>query len=347
MAQYDGMKFTKAGRTLLAKALAGAELHFTRVAAGDGTLPEGADVYERTDLVHPVRDLPISSVKATTVGQATITAALSNEGLAMGFFAREIGIFAADPDDGEILYAYTNARDYPDYIPGQDGADVIRSMISFVTVIDSAQNVTAVISGDLVYVTRDELDDRVSQIETGIAALFGPPAPVSAFWTRTQGDGNRLRPVTLEDARTAIMGVRDIESLNRRLEVAEDNLGEIVLVLDGNNIYPGYSHMLLENFSPPDQIDSYSCDVLSVVAGDDSLDCSPVAGMITGSMYTLTDGINFELVQAKSVSIENGIQRVILTAPVENTYRLASCRLYRTSALIEGGKAGGPATPRS
>ncbi|MDR0648281.1 MAG: phage tail protein [Synergistaceae bacterium] len=347
MAKYDGMKFTEAGRTLLAKAIAGTELRFTKVVAGDGALPDSTNIYELTGLIHPVRELPISSIKVTTVGQATITAVLSNEGLSMGFFAREIGIFADDPDDGEILYAYTNAGDYPDYIPGQDGADIIQSLISFVTVIDNAQNVTAAISGDLVFVTRDDLDNRISQVETKIESLFGPSGPASDFWARTPGDGNKLRPVPLAQVRAAVLGVTDIASMNRRLERAEDNIAEIILVLDAQNIYPGYSHMLLENFNPPDQIDAYSCDVLSVVAGDDSLDCSPVAGMYPGSMYTLTDGINFELVQVKSVSIENGIQRVILENQVENTYRLGSCRLYRTSALIEGGKAHGPTTSKS
>jgi hypothetical protein len=349
MAKYDGMKFTNAGRTLLAKAITGVELHFTRIMTGDGTLPEGANIYEQTEMIHPIKEMPITALDATTVGQATLTALLSNEGLNMGFFAREIGIFANDPDEGEILYAYTNAGDYPDYIPGQAGADIIQSLISFVTVIDNAQNVTAEISTNLVFVTRDDLDNKISEIETKISGLFGPAAPASiaGFWTRTSGDGNKLRPVSLDEAKKAILGVRDIESMNLRLEKAEDNIGEIILVLDAQNIYPGYSHMLLENFNPPDQIDTYTCNVLSVVAGDDSLDCSPVAGMIPGSVYTITDGINFEIVQVKSVSIENGIQRVILEEPITKTYRLAYCHLYRTSALIQDGKVYGPSISKT
>jgi hypothetical protein len=294
--------------------------------------------------------MPIISKKLTNVGQTTITFALTNEGLSMGFFMREIGIFALDPDEGEILYGYTNAGDYPDYLPGQDGADVIRSRVSLVIVTDNAKNVTAVISGDPMYVTQDDLDDKITQIETRIADLFGqssPSAPISDFWTRAAGDGSKLRPVSMDQVRLNILGTSNIPSLERRVSRAEDNLAEIILMLDARNIYPEYSHIIMENFNPPDQIDTYSCDVISVVAGDDSLDCSPVAGMIPGSMYTITDGINFELVQVKSVSIENGIQRVILEEPINNTYRLNSCRLYRTSALIDGGKVYGPTTSRS
>ena len=62
-------------------------------------------------------------------------------------------------------------------------------------------------------------------------------------------------------------------------------------------------------------------------------------GMIPGSFYMLTDGINQELVQVDSISIENNIQRVILTQPVKNTYILNACTLYRTSANILTGQA--------
>jgi hypothetical protein len=285
---------------------------------------------------------------AQTVGQAVVRVVVKNEGLITGFFAREIGLFAEDPDDGEILYGYTNNENRSDYIPADGGPDVYRHVIRLVTVIDQAQNVTAIINGDPIGVTEEDLDYRIAQIEQRIANLFKPSAtPITDFWTRTAGDGNILRPVSMEDTRLALLGITDLAGLNRRLERAEDNIGEIILVLDAQSIYPEYSHYLLENFNPPDQIDNYSCNVLSVVAGDDSLDCSPVAGMIPGSSYTITDGINYELVQVKSVSIENGIQRVILYEPIEKTYRLEHCHLYRTSATIVDGKVYGPTTSRT
>jgi hypothetical protein len=347
MAQYDGLKITVAGRNLLAKAVAGAELHFTRLSVGDGFLPADTDIYTLPGLIHPLKDVPIDAINTSPVGQAIIIAKITNEGVNVGFWARELGLFALDPDIGEILYGYTNAGDRSDYIPGQNGADIYRSQIYLVTVIDQAANVTAVLSGDPLSITWDDLNNAITQLESQIASLFQPSAPIADFWTRTANDGNVLRPATLEEAKIAILGVTDIASLNRRLERAEDNIGEIILVLDAKSIYPEYSHYLLENFNPPDQIDTYSCQVLSVVAGDDSLDCNPVAGMIPGSYYTITDGINFELVQVKSVSLENGIQRVILTAPIDKTYKLGSCQLYRTSATIQDGKVYGPTTART
>jgi hypothetical protein len=101
--------------------------------------------------------------------------------------------------------------------------------------------------------------------------------------------------------------------------------------------------MLIEDFKVPDMIDTLTRNVLSVVAGDDSIDLDTLAGIIPGSVYTITDGIVSESVRVRSMSTENGIQRVILTAPVVNTYRLGDCRLYRTSASVEDGAAKGPA----
>jgi hypothetical protein len=343
MAKYDGMKFTAAGRTLLARAIAGEELRFTRVMVGDGVLPDGANIYELSDLIHPVKEVPISSIKVTTVGQATITAVLTNVGQASLLTVREIGIFAADPDEGsDILYSYTNAGDYPDYVPGQDGADIYQSLLSFVTVIDNAQNVTAVIDSQLVFVTREELEDKVSEVKGQIADLFKPPAPIAGFWANANDDGNVLRKATLEEARLALLGLTSIDSLRRAVEVNQDNIGEILLKLELINLYPNYTHMLCEDFKIPDMVDLYSCNVQSVVAGDDSLDCDPVFGMYPGSWYTITDGISYELVQVKSVSIENGVQRVILYEPIQHTYRLKNCRLYRTSATLEEDHVLGP-----
>jgi hypothetical protein len=347
MAKYDGMKFTSAGRTLLAKAIAGTELHFTRVVFGDGPLPDGANIYELTDLIHPVREAPISSIDVTTVGQATITVALTNEGLSMGFFAREIGIFATDPNEGEVLYAYTNSGGYPDYIPGQAGADVYQAILSFVTVIDQAPTVTAVIDGTLVYVTQAELDNRIKQLESQISALFKPATlPISGIWTKTNGDGNVLRPASLDSVKDAL-GVRGVSGLSRRIDRLEDVTAQILLEIETQNLYPDYSNIILEDFKNPDSVDLYTCKVLTVVAGDDSIDCENAYGLLPGSYYTMTDGLKAELVQVSSVSTENGVNRVILTTPVQHTYRLSDTRIYRSSATLTSDGAEGPGLTKS
>ena len=156
---------------------------------------------------HPVQDLPIASCTVTGVGTATIQAVMTNQGLTMGFFVREIGLFATDPDSGaETLYGYCNAGDEADYMPGQNGPDAVQYLFSLVTVIDQAQNVKAEISSGLVFVTHPELSARIND-------LFAASAPIFEFWTRTQGDDKKLRPASLDEVKLSILGTHDIENL--------------------------------------------------------------------------------------------------------------------------------------
>lgn len=65
-------------------------------------------------------------------------------------------------------------------------------------------------------------------------------------------------------------------------------------------------------------------------------------GMLPGSLYTVSDGINSEVVQAQSINLENGIQRVILKDRIANTYILENTQMFRTSSKIDSDHAIGP-----
>ena len=346
MAKFGGLTVTRGGMALLSKALVGKLLRFSRVTVGDGFLPEGQDKKKMTEPVHFVRDLPIHSItvptfnnqngEAQNVGTATIQAVMTNQGIQQGFFVRELGLFAQDPDTGvEVLYAYGNAGNEADYLPGENGPDAVQYLISLVTVVDRAKEVTAVISSGMIFATQEELNMRINE-------LFGVAAPIFEFWTRRQGDDKKLRPAGVAEVKRVILGETDIDSMNRRVEYIEDIIAQILLELEVANIYPEYERWICEDFRVPDQVDLFRCKVIATVAGDDSLDCMPIDGIIPFSCYTLTDGVSNELVWVRSVNVEHGIQRVLLTAPVRNTYRLEDCRLVRSSATIRDGKVYGP-----
>ena len=166
MAQFSGMELTNAGRNILAKALLGQTLRFTRAWAGDGYLPEGQDVREMTDIVTPHREMEIEEMSIPPhIGTAKITVVLSNKELTTGFFLREIGLFAEDPDTGdELLYGYCNAGDTADYMPGQDGPDAVYYRFDLTVIVDQAQNVTAIFSDNPLAVTHKQLDERADKI---------------------------------------------------------------------------------------------------------------------------------------------------------------------------------------
>ena len=149
---------TNAGFQLLAECQAGKELHFSRVAMGDGSIQADENIRQMTAMKAEKMTLPILNIEVTGAGTTVMSAALRNDKLEKGFFCREVGIFATNSEGKEILYAYRNTGDESGYIPaGVGAAEVWDLTYDVATVVDQAENVTATIDGGIVYVTRNEL----------------------------------------------------------------------------------------------------------------------------------------------------------------------------------------------
>lgn len=152
MSAFGGLILTNRGRALQAKAQAGVQLKFTSIRVGDGQVG-GQAISELTDLIHTVKTLDITKLKTLSGGKAVVGGTLSNSGLTTGFYWREIGVFAEDPDLGEILYCYGNAGDQAEYIPADGGADLIEKSIDVVILVGNASNISAVIDQSLIFVS--------------------------------------------------------------------------------------------------------------------------------------------------------------------------------------------------
>ena len=164
MADFKGTILTTAGRNLLAKALTGAKLEFTKVQLGDGVWDESVNPESLTSLVNPKLDLPINDFETIGDGTVRLRVLLTNTGLTEGFFTRELGIFAKDPDTGEeVLYSVAYAEN-PDYIPS-DGVTKVENVFDVYTVIANAQNVTAVISDTVVLATKQDIEAHNSSAD--------------------------------------------------------------------------------------------------------------------------------------------------------------------------------------
>lgn len=145
MAAFGGLLMTNKGRNLQAKVQAGSALHYTRIGIGSGQLG-GSSIADLTVLKTPVLSLNLDGLKVLTGGKASITGTLSNQDVMAGFYYRELGIFATDPDEGEILYCYGNSGNNAEYIPAGGGADVVQKRIEVIVITGNAANVTAEIA---------------------------------------------------------------------------------------------------------------------------------------------------------------------------------------------------------
>jgi len=156
---FTGTILTTKGLALQAKVQTGTALNFTKVKIGDGQLGSGQSLEALTDLISPKKTLDISAVAVIGDGTSRVRAVVTNTGLAAGFFVREIGLFATDPDDGEILYCVANAGNECDYLPTPTSV-AVEQTLDILTAIGNATNVTAVINETIVLATIQDITDH-------------------------------------------------------------------------------------------------------------------------------------------------------------------------------------------
>ena len=120
MALY-GSVVTDRGRALIAKLIAGQTLNISRVMVGKGQMASTAtreDAAAMNDLITPVAQAT-TTIPTVTNGVAHFTVQFSsamNGGLQTGFWLSELGVYAYDPDDGEILLLYGTLGSYRQYV---------------------------------------------------------------------------------------------------------------------------------------------------------------------------------------------------------------------------------------
>ena len=157
MAAFINNSITAPGLILLAKGIVGDKINFTRIVLGDGYLPDGQTPHSTTDVVSPKAVVDLSKITINGDGTVTVGGIFSNEQMSDGFYYRELGLYAEDPDDGEILYCYGNCADLAEWIPAYGSASIVQKTIDIITVIGAATNVTAYIKNGI-YVTHEECE---------------------------------------------------------------------------------------------------------------------------------------------------------------------------------------------
>lgn len=145
MANWQGAILTNKGRALQAKVEGGlCQLALTKLKTGDGTLAPEQTLEALTDLVSPKQNIAISAVVVdeNQPGVVYVKGILSNASLTTGYLVKELGLFATDPDDGEILYAVT-VDSNPDYLQDNTSATVITEALKLAIAVSNTSDVTA------------------------------------------------------------------------------------------------------------------------------------------------------------------------------------------------------------
>lgn len=135
---------TNKGKALQAKVLAGTcKYAFTKIAVGDGYVSTSKDYATRDDLKSRKADIPLSSVVASgTV--CKVSGVLSNEKITEAFYVREAGLFATDPDEGEVLFC-AHYYDMPSAVDAASGGAYTKEF-TFEIGVDSTEQVDVTVS---------------------------------------------------------------------------------------------------------------------------------------------------------------------------------------------------------
>ena len=194
MAAFINNDITTAGLIVLAKGVAGQKINYTKIVLGDGYLEEGQTPRTLTGVVSPKATVDITKLKINGDGTVAVGGIFTNGDETEGFYYRELGLYAEDPDPevGEVLYCYGNCGDLAEWIPPSGGATIVEKTIDIVTAIGTATNVTAYIPADA-YATKEDY-------ETYKAIAIGQAAEVSANDLSNAVGQNTSKIATLWDA---------------------------------------------------------------------------------------------------------------------------------------------------
>ena len=155
---FPEIKLTDAGKALIVKALDGGTITFTGMKLGAGPQPEYPE--KMTALGDERASAQLESIERGE-GCVELAANFDNSSLQEGFEARELGIIAEDPDDGEILYAYANAGEKATFIPSFTTNSFIRTLFRVEVAVGDAENVTAVVGEYLGWAAKTDFDAHV------------------------------------------------------------------------------------------------------------------------------------------------------------------------------------------
>ena len=207
MADWQGYTLTKKGQALSAKVEAGlCKLELTKMKLGDGAITSEQTLEGLTDLVSPKQIITISSI-SVDAGRCIVEGVVSNANLDYGYTLRELGLYATDPDDGEILYAVT-VDSHPDYLQAKGGVTVVSEALNLTIQISSDSSVTAVIDPNGLLTARDLADhNRSGEAHKVLFDACIKNASISGKQiTFTKGDGTTINLTTQDTTYETMTG---------------------------------------------------------------------------------------------------------------------------------------------
>jgi hypothetical protein len=167
MAEFSSFVITAKGQALMAKLIAGSGTTNFSAIKTSSTIYTQEQLASLTALTNIKQTAGISSISRINSASVNIKGALNNTALATGYTVNTIGLYAIDPDEGEILYAVARATQ-AGYMPPYNSITSSGILFDFVITVGNASNVTVTVNPAAVATQAD-----VIAINAKIADLAG------------------------------------------------------------------------------------------------------------------------------------------------------------------------------
>ena len=228
MSGFDVNAITDAGSLLIAKVMASkGSITFTRIVMGDGYMPSSQVPEHMTAVVSPKATMEITKCEVTGNGAAVVGGRYDNSEQSQDFEWRELGLYAKDPDLGEILYSYGNTGKSAETIPAGGGAAAIEKLIDVVTYVGNDVSVTAefmpyvVPSADEVTITNK--NNRLSVKDGGIQLSHAAKVDVSGGFVSYDGMDTKVNEL-IAQAQVKVDGTTISRDAEQRLQVKDGGI---------------------------------------------------------------------------------------------------------------------------
>lgn len=147
MGAFKSAVITKKGQALLAKVVAGkTKFNFTSIKTSETALT--GDLASKTGIGTVKQTAQVASIIRQNDSNVKVSASFSNSGLSAGYYVRNIGLYATDPDEGEICYSISVADESTataDWMPPYNGIGVSSLLVDLVTAVSNASSVNVTV----------------------------------------------------------------------------------------------------------------------------------------------------------------------------------------------------------
>lgn len=117
MNHWTSAVITIKGLALQSKLISGTSLVITKAVAGSGYVNPTL-LQTQTAVSSPKQTLNFRTISYPSAGKCAVPVYLTNDGIQTGYIANQIGFYATDPDEGEILYFIAQADSgYGEVVP--------------------------------------------------------------------------------------------------------------------------------------------------------------------------------------------------------------------------------------